>query len=67
MLWKLSAEILIFCMIADISFASDYSKRNDSYRCRLGSKTPYRCVANYDESILKYPGIAISLISLMHM
>lgn len=57
MLWKLSAEILIFCMIADISLAFDYSKRNDSYECRLGSKTPYRCVANYDESSLEYPGI----------
>lgn len=59
MLWKLSAEILIFCMIADISLASDYFKRNDSsYECRLGSKTPYRCVANYDESLLEYPGIS---------
>jgi len=53
-------------MIADIFLASDYSKHNDSYRCELGSKTPYRCVANYDESILEYPGIAISLIFLMH-
>lgn len=66
MLWKLSAKILIFCMVADISLASNYSKCNDSYRCRLGSKTPYRCVANYDESTLEYPGIAISLIFLMH-
>ncbi|KYN27390.1 PREDICTED: multiple inositol polyphosphate phosphatase 1 [Trachymyrmex cornetzi] len=53
--WKLSAKILIFCMVADISLASDYSKHNDSYRCRLGSKTPYRCIANYDESTLEYP------------
>jgi len=66
MLWKLFTKILIFCMIADIFLASDYSKHNDSYRCKLGSKTPYRCVANYDESILEYPGIAISLIFLMH-
>ncbi|XP_018045713.1 PREDICTED: multiple inositol polyphosphate phosphatase 1-like [Atta colombica] len=55
MLWKLFTKILIFCMIADIFLASDYSKHNDSYRCKLGSKTPYRCVANYDESILEYP------------
>lgn len=41
-------------MIANISLASDYPKRNDSYKCRLGSKTPYRCVANYDESSLEY-------------
>ncbi|XP_011170916.1 multiple inositol polyphosphate phosphatase 1 isoform X2 [Solenopsis invicta] len=54
MLRKLSAEILIFCMI-NISLASDVSKRNESYECRLGSKTPYRCVANQDESMLKYP------------
>ncbi|XP_024878234.1 multiple inositol polyphosphate phosphatase 1-like [Temnothorax curvispinosus] len=55
MLWKVSAEILIFCMVADVFLASDYSKRNDGYECRLGSKTPYRCVANYDESPLEYP------------
>ena len=57
MLWKLSVEILIFCMIANIALASDYSKRKEDYECKLGSKTPYRCVANQDESILKYPGI----------
>lgn len=55
MLWKLSAEIFIFCIVADISLASVHSKRNDSYECRLGSNTPYRCVANYDESPLEYP------------
>jgi hypothetical protein len=56
MLRKLSAEILIFCMIIYISLASDVSKHNESYECKLGSKTPYRCVANQDESMLKYPG-----------
>ncbi|XP_011868019.1 PREDICTED: uncharacterized protein LOC105562094 isoform X2 [Vollenhovia emeryi] len=55
MLRKLSAEILIFCMVADISLALDYSKRSGSHECRLGSKTPYRCVANHDESPLAYP------------
>jgi len=61
MLRKLSTEILIFCMIVDISLSFDYSKHNDSYECRLGSKTPYRCVANHDESPLEYPGMLQSL------
>ncbi|XP_011642707.1 multiple inositol polyphosphate phosphatase 1 isoform X1 [Pogonomyrmex barbatus] len=56
MFWKLSVEILLLCMVTvDISLASDYVKRNDSYKCKLGSKTPYRCVANLDESSLNYP------------
>ncbi|CAL1684595.1 unnamed protein product [Lasius platythorax] len=55
MLWKLFIEIIIFCiMTIEVSYASNYSKRNDTYECKLGSKTPYRCVANYDDSSLQY-------------
>lgn len=58
MLWKLFIEIIIFCiMTIEVSYASNYSKRNDTYECKLGSKTPYRCVANYDDSSLQYAGI----------
>ncbi|KAL0133335.1 hypothetical protein PUN28_000823 [Cardiocondyla obscurior] len=55
MLSQLFVKFFVFYMVADTSFASDYFKRNDGYECRLGSKTPYRCVANYDESPLTYP------------
>lgn len=58
MLWKLFIEIVIFCIIIiDFSYAFNDSKHNDTYECKLGSKTPYRCVANYDDSSLKYAGI----------
>lgn len=33
-----------------------YSRENSSHECILGSKTPYRCAANYDDSKLNYPG-----------
>lgn len=56
MLRKVFIEIIIFYIaFASVSFASHHSKDNDSYECKLGSKTPYRCLANYDESPLTYP------------
>lgn len=58
MLWKLVYGIIILCTATiDISFASSDLTHNDSYECKLGPKTPYRCVANYDDSSLKYSGI----------
>lgn len=61
MFWKLFIiKIIIFCILTiEVSYASNYSnnKRNDTYECKLGSKTPYRCVANYDDSSLQYTGI----------
>jgi len=44
-------------IIANICIASTYKHNDDSYKCRLGSKTPYRCIANYDDSPLKYPSM----------
>ncbi|KAG7198866.1 hypothetical protein KM043_015692 [Ampulex compressa] len=32
-----------------------YIKTSKSYGCRLGPKTPYRFIANYDDSPLNYP------------
>jgi len=55
MLWKLFIKIITFYVItANISLG--YSNHKN-YECILGSKTPYRCVANYDDSELEYSGI----------
>lgn len=56
MLWKLVKIIITYIAIIDISLASYYFTHNDSYECKLGQTTPYRCVANFDESSLKYSG-----------
>ncbi|XP_032687977.1 multiple inositol polyphosphate phosphatase 1-like [Odontomachus brunneus] len=57
MLEKLVAIIIILCIITtNISFTSNSSIKDDSYKCQLGSKTPYRCVANYNDTSIKYSG-----------
>ncbi|XP_012225386.2 multiple inositol polyphosphate phosphatase 1 [Linepithema humile] len=53
MLWKLFTEIIILYVITtNISLGSSYFNRKN-YECILASKTPYRCVANYDDSELE--------------
>lgn len=57
MLWKLFTEIIIFYVIlVNISLGSCHLNHKN-YECILGSKTPYRCVANCDDSELEYSGI----------
>lgn len=60
MLWKLTLVLSI--AFVDVCLASDYFIDNNNYKCKLGSNTPYRCVANLDDSPLKYSGI-LSLLS----
>ncbi|XP_072743794.1 multiple inositol polyphosphate phosphatase 1 isoform X2 [Anoplolepis gracilipes] len=54
MFWKLFIKFIIFCITIDVSYACNYLRRNGTYECKLGSKTPYRCVANYDDSALEF-------------
>lgn len=58
MFCKLFIVINIVSIInSNIFVATSYKRDDDGYECKLGSKTPYRCVANYDDSPLKYPGM----------
>ena len=36
--------------------AEECFKNNNNYYCKLSSATPYRLIANYNDSQLKYPG-----------
>ncbi|XP_014478398.1 PREDICTED: multiple inositol polyphosphate phosphatase 1-like isoform X2 [Dinoponera quadriceps] len=64
MFWKLVAEIVLLCII-NISLASNSSMKDNIYKCKLGSKTPYRCVANYNDTPMKYSGCVEKKIWLL--
>ncbi|XP_011144551.1 multiple inositol polyphosphate phosphatase 1 isoform X2 [Harpegnathos saltator] len=58
--------IAILCIaIANISL--DYTSfiQDESYKCKLGAKTPYRCVANYNDTPIKYSGCTEKKIWLL--
>ncbi|XP_031844555.1 multiple inositol polyphosphate phosphatase 1 [Nomia melanderi] len=48
--------LLVLCIGAAISFAHNCFLHGKDYRCKLGTKTPYRFIANYDDSPLEYSG-----------
>ncbi|XP_076289898.1 multiple inositol polyphosphate phosphatase 1 [Lasioglossum baleicum] len=56
---------LILSIYASISFAHNCFLHGRDYRCKLGTKTPYRFIANYDDSVLEYPGCTPTKIWLI--
>lgn len=58
MQWSLYIFLsIVFNTISIIPcFASNCFLDTENYRCRLGSNTPYRSLANYDDTPLEYPG-----------
>lgn len=54
-------QILRLILLFNLIFISqvltqDCFKNDDDYKCKLGSKTPYRFVANYNETRPNFPG-----------
>ncbi|KAK2579147.1 hypothetical protein KPH14_001317 [Odynerus spinipes] len=48
--------VLIFLIINIVYSAHDCFSKIDSYKCRLGTKTPYRFIAYQDDTPVEYPG-----------
>lgn len=44
-------------------FAQNCFNETDQFYCKLSTKTPYRFIANYNDSQLNYPGKIEKLIS----
>ncbi|XP_033329855.2 multiple inositol polyphosphate phosphatase 1 [Megalopta genalis] len=56
---------LILYILVSISFAHHCFLYGGDYRCKLATRTPYRFIANYDDSILEYSGCTPKKIWLM--
>ncbi|XP_043254544.1 multiple inositol polyphosphate phosphatase 1 [Colletes gigas] len=48
--------LLILSISIMVSFAHNCFLHNRDYRCKLGTKTPYRFIANYNDSPFEYTG-----------
>lgn len=48
--------LLILSLTIMVCFVHNCLLNNADYRCRLGTKTPYRFIANYNDSPLEYAG-----------
>lgn len=51
--------VFIFLITHIVCFAYDCFLQNDNYRCRLGSKTPYRFIGYQNDTPIEYPGMYI--------
>lgn len=62
--WPLYIFIfMVFTVISIIPcFGTNCFVDHESFKCRLGSKTPYRLVANYNDTPLEYPGCTVRKI-----
>ena len=48
--------LIINAISAAFIFAHNCLLDNRNYKCRIGTKTPYRFISNHDDSPLEYPG-----------
>lgn len=48
--------LIINAISAAFIFAHNCLLDNRDYKCRIGTKTPYRFISNHDDSPLEYPG-----------
>lgn len=58
MQWLLNIQILLIINAINIIFTFTHNcvSHNKDYRCKLGTKTPYRFISNYNDSPLEYSG-----------
>lgn len=54
----LDIEVFLIINIINATFILAYNclLNNKDYKCRLGTKTPYRFISNNDDSPLEYSG-----------
>lgn len=58
MQWLLNIQILLIINAINMIFTFTHNcvLHNKDYRCKLGTKTPYRFISNYNDSPLEYSG-----------
>lgn len=58
MQWLLNIQILLIINAINVIFTFTHNcvLHNKDYRCKLGTKTPYRFISNYNDSPLEYSG-----------
>lgn len=47
---------LCILILTSQALAKDCFKNSNDYKCKLGSKTPYRFIANHNETRPNFPG-----------
>ncbi|PBC26190.1 Multiple inositol polyphosphate phosphatase [Apis cerana cerana] len=67
MQWLLNIQILLIINAINIIFTFTHNcvLHNKDYRCKLGTKTPYRFISNYNDSPLEYSGCISKKIWLL--
>lgn len=63
-------KFLLFTQICILILLSTTSARNclddtNEFYCKLGSKTPYRFIANHNDSRLNYPGKNLNKVYIL--
>ncbi|XP_043496791.1 multiple inositol polyphosphate phosphatase 1-like [Polistes fuscatus] len=56
MIFNLRIVFIIFLITNIVCFAYDCFLEDDNYKCRLGTKTPYRFIASHNDKPIEYPG-----------
>ncbi|XP_015598443.1 multiple inositol polyphosphate phosphatase 1 [Cephus cinctus] len=54
--WKIFQLIVLYIGYLGLSVESQCLENNDTHKCKLGTKTPYRLIANLNDSLINYPG-----------